>query len=57
MKYIFLGDDGMLKNKVAVVTGAASGIGEAIVRLLANEGVKVVIGDVTDSANAVADDD
>ncbi len=35
-----------LKDKVAVVTGASSGIGEAAARLLAQEGTKVVIADV-----------
>ena len=32
-----------LKNKVAIVTGGATGIGSAIVRKLASEGAKVVI--------------
>lgn len=34
-----------LENKVAIVTGAASGIGEAIAVLFAREGAKVVIAD------------
>ena len=34
-----------LKNKTALVTGGASGIGEAIVRGLAAEGVRVAIVD------------
>ncbi len=33
-----------LENKVALVTGATSGIGEAIARLYATEGAKVLIG-------------
>lgn len=42
-------------NKVAVVTGGASGIGEATVRLFAQEGARVVIADFSDHGQAVAD--
>lgn len=46
-----------LKNKVAIVTGAAHGMGEAEARLLAREGAKVVVADVlADEAEAVAAD-
>lgn len=34
----------MIKDKVAVITGASSGIGEATARLLASQGAKVVLG-------------
>lgn len=44
-----------LKNKVAVITGANSGIGEAIAKLFAKEGASVVIADIKkDNFNAVA---
>jgi hypothetical protein len=36
---------GRLSGQVAVVTGGASGIGEAIVRRVADDGGKVVVGD------------
>jgi L-fucose dehydrogenase len=42
-----------LKNKTAIVTGGASGIGEAIVKLLADEGATPVIFDI-DVAKAQA---
>ncbi|MBB4570784.1 SDR family oxidoreductase [Rhizobium leucaenae] len=34
----------MIKDKVVIITGASSGIGEATARLLANKGAKVVLG-------------
>lgn len=39
---------GRLEGKVAVITGGASGIGEASVRLFAAEGAEVVVADVQD---------
>jgi NAD(P)-dependent dehydrogenase (short-subunit alcohol dehydrogenase family) len=37
-----------LKNKVAIITGAASGIGRATAQLFAREGAAVVVADVND---------
>jgi NAD(P)-dependent dehydrogenase (short-subunit alcohol dehydrogenase family) len=46
-----------LKDKVAIVTGAAHGMGEAEARLFAREGAKVVVADVLgEEAEAVAAD-
>ncbi|MER3453373.1 MAG: 3-alpha-hydroxysteroid dehydrogenase [Acidimicrobiia bacterium] len=48
---------GRLDGKVAIVTGAARGQGEAEARLFAREGAKVVLGDVLDDVGrAVASD-
>jgi NAD(P)-dependent dehydrogenase (short-subunit alcohol dehydrogenase family) len=44
-----------LRDKVAVVTGAASGIGAAIARLFASQGARIVILDRSDAAGGVAD--
>ena len=39
-----------VKNKVAVVTGAGSGIGEAIAREAAARGMSVVVADIDEAA-------
>lgn len=48
--------DKRLDGKVAVVTGAASGIGEATARLLLNEGAAVALLDVDDELGAAVAD-
>lgn len=47
---------GRMDGKVSIVTGAAMGIGEAAVRLMAREGSKVVISDINEAkGRAVAE--
>ncbi|MGW5075883.1 3-oxoacyl-ACP reductase FabG [Rhodococcus sp. NPDC004095] len=46
---------GLLEGKVAVVTGAAQGIGLEIARTFIAEGAKVVIADINDEAGAKAE--
>lgn len=46
---------GKLDGKVAVVTGAAQGIGNAIARGLATEGARIVVADLRRAAEAAAD--
>ena len=41
-----------LKNKIALVTGAASGMGESAARIFAREGAKVVVADLLEKEGA-----
>ncbi len=43
-----------LENKVAVITGAAQGIGAVMARHMAENGASVVVSDISDIANTVA---
>jgi 3-oxoacyl-[acyl-carrier protein] reductase len=43
-----------LQNKIAIITGGASGIGLATVQLFAKEGAKVIIWDVDKKGHAIA---
>lgn len=42
-----------MKNKVAIVTSAALGLGAATARMLAREGAKVVLTDIKDAEGEV----
>ena len=43
---------GRLKGKIAVITGAASGIGAATAKIYVEQGARVVLGDIQDEAGA-----
>jgi 3-oxoacyl-[acyl-carrier protein] reductase len=45
-----------LQNKVALITGGANGIGLATVERFAKEGAKIILWDLTDKGNVVAED-
>ena len=44
-----------LKNKIALITGGANGIGLATTQRFAQEGAKIILWDVSDKGNDVAE--
>lgn len=46
---------GRLKDKTAIVTGAAQGIGATYAKALAQEGAKIIVTDILDPAHTVAE--
>ncbi len=50
------GGRGLVEGKVALVTGAARGIGRATARLFAREGARVVLADLLEEGEAVAEE-
>ena len=46
---------GLLKDKVAIITGAASGIGRAAVSIFIEQGAKVIAGDISSKVMDVLD--
>lgn len=46
---------GLLENKIAIITGAASGIGRAAVSVFVGEGARIVAGDISPGVEGLAD--
>ncbi|MFA7364950.1 MAG: SDR family NAD(P)-dependent oxidoreductase [Patescibacteria group bacterium] len=44
-----------LENKIAIVTGASSGLGEAMAKMFLKEGAKVVFSDINDASEDLGD--
>ena len=42
-----------LKNKIALITGAASGIGRSCAQMFASEGATVIVSDIIDEQGQI----